>query len=680
MPHPSVTAVTAICFCLLLTPAHAFGAGEVPDDNEWLGYVWRHGDIGNLLPLLPVSFVSNYAFTKLQAKQVYFGNWLRDFSQLLDTTCLDKVHESILRAVAAILAFMEFSLATDGFDVTKERLGVYRHEEHIDNPKGYADDLPEKDARKIDDRLRGPVQEVELEVDPRTGMKNYIAKSGQGWTTSADYVREKLLACIDHKRNDREADSFICLGAAMHTLEDFAAHSNFIELCLREFDGCQEIFAFVGDDSWIKAPGSDQKVPPLTTGTFGAIDILHSFLGEADDRAAIINKGETRTTSFGDLENMQSKLFSSSDFKSAFQAIASVAEKLSSLTPGNSSIASRLQAINAAVTDAKDKPDQTKSADEASDEPFPNLWNAIHPIFKLHDDVQLWTMSNDDTSTVPWLSNAIGDIKTQVDNLAYRSLAAFVEPALNEVRAAAEMAKQQTVDMSKASEIWEPGSTDSNPTHSELAKDHFSNLLNQPAGIIATICLNWSTQRIVKCWDDPSIDVEKTIDEILAIMHHPAFVQDPSDIQRYMQDSVREWWEAHSEEQHTYLLKKLSKESAQDRWNHHDHTMTARDMAGRGTKGFASFPGAWPETTPRPVDDSLREKFVKNIREVADGLRTASNKVVDTAFTVGDKVGVTHAVGLGKSEELDDAVARLAKEHDISEQEVRKKLDLGDTQ
>ncbi|KAF2215352.1 hypothetical protein CERZMDRAFT_110051 [Cercospora zeae-maydis SCOH1-5] len=655
MPRPSVTAVTVIFLCLLLVPAHAFGAGEVPEDNEWLGYVWRHGDIGNLLPLLPVSFVTNHAFTKLQAKQVYFGNWLRDFSQLLDTTCLDKVHESLLRAVVAIIAFMEFGLATDGFDVTKERLGVYRHEEHIDNPK---------DAKKIDERLRGPVQDVELEVDPKTGMKNYIAKSGHGWTTSADCVREKLLACIDHKRNDREADAFICLGAAMHTLEDFAAHSNFIELCLREFDGCQEIFAFVGDNSWIEAPDSKTKVPPLTTGTFGAIDILHSFLGEADDRAAIINRGETRTTSFGDLTNMQSKLFSSSDFKSAFQAIASVAEKLSSLTPGAGNIASQLQSINSAVTDAKKKPDQTKSADKASDEPSPNLWNSIHPIFKLHDDIQLWTMSDDDSSTVPWLSKAIEDIKTRADNLAYRSLAAFVEPALNEVRAAAEMAKQQTVDMSKASEIWEPGSTDSNPTHSELAKDHFSNLLNQPAGIIATICLNWSTQQIVKCWDDPSIDVEKTIDEILAIMHHPAFVRDPSDIQRYMQDSVREWWDAHTEDQHKYLLKKLSKESAQDRWNHHDHTMTARDMAGRGTKGFASFPGAWPETTPRPVDDSVRE----------------NEKVVDAAFTVVDKVGVTKVVGLGKSEELDDAVTRLAKEHDISEEEVRKKLDLGDSQ
>ena len=44
--------------------------------------------------------------------------------------------------------------------------------EHIDNPKGYGEG---EDARKYDPRLRGPVDPRELEIDPRTGMKNYIA-------------------------------------------------------------------------------------------------------------------------------------------------------------------------------------------------------------------------------------------------------------------------------------------------------------------------------------------------------------------------------------------------------------------------------------------------------------------------------------------------------------------------
>tara|TARA_R110002060_G_scaffold15333_4_gene21375 strand:- start:978 stop:1172 length:195 start_codon:yes stop_codon:yes gene_type:complete len=63
---------------------------------------------------------------------------------------------------------LSFGYATEEFEVTEERLGVYRPEEHIDNPKDYADN---KDAREYDQRLRGPVQPMELEIDPSTGMK-----------------------------------------------------------------------------------------------------------------------------------------------------------------------------------------------------------------------------------------------------------------------------------------------------------------------------------------------------------------------------------------------------------------------------------------------------------------------------------------------------------------------------
>jgi len=78
--------------------------------------------------------------------------------------------------------------------VTAEKLGVYRPEEHIDNPKDYADNV---DARQFDQRLRGPVDPREIQVDPRTGMKNYIANEQGGWATSAKYIRDSLLKAID---------------------------------------------------------------------------------------------------------------------------------------------------------------------------------------------------------------------------------------------------------------------------------------------------------------------------------------------------------------------------------------------------------------------------------------------------------------------------------------------------
>lgn len=299
----SLLLITALLCLVLAQPVSAFGAGEVPQGSEFKGFVWRHGDLAEVLKFLPASFITGYRFTKLQRKQIYFGNWLRDFSQVIDTTCLENVPEPILRAIVSVMAFMEFGFATDEFDVTRARLGCYTHVEHIDNPRGYPDN-----AKEVDDRLRGPVDPKELEIDPDTGMKNYIANCGKGWKTSADYIKEQLLACIELGRKGRRKHesaartaAFQHLGAALHTLEDFAAHSNFTELCLHEL-GEDGVFAFVGDECRVQVPhGSDggRKVAPIVTGTFGMLDIFHSLLGEADDKAVLQSKG-----SLGELEGV----------------------------------------------------------------------------------------------------------------------------------------------------------------------------------------------------------------------------------------------------------------------------------------------------------------------------------------------------------------------------------------
>ena len=73
---------------LLAKPAHAFGAGNIPGASGLEGYNWRHGDITDLLLALPFSFKTKLPFTALDVSRVYFGNWLRDFSQLIDAGTL----------------------------------------------------------------------------------------------------------------------------------------------------------------------------------------------------------------------------------------------------------------------------------------------------------------------------------------------------------------------------------------------------------------------------------------------------------------------------------------------------------------------------------------------------------------------------------------------------------------
>ena len=86
---------------------------------------------------------------------------------------------------------------------------MYRPEEHIDNPKDYADNV---DARQFDPRLRGPVDPRELQVDSRTGMKNYMANEQGGWATSTKYIRDSLLKAIDlGRRSVVDADRYEAL-------------------------------------------------------------------------------------------------------------------------------------------------------------------------------------------------------------------------------------------------------------------------------------------------------------------------------------------------------------------------------------------------------------------------------------------------------------------------------------
>ena len=134
---PTLPIVGTLPYIILLSlcfssPAAAFGAGSVPTSSGLFGFNGRHGDVATLLLSIPITMAASSAkMNELNMKRVYFGNWLRDYSQIMDVTMLQKAPEEVLRAIVSILGFMEFGFATREFDVTRERLGVYRPEEHI---------------------------------------------------------------------------------------------------------------------------------------------------------------------------------------------------------------------------------------------------------------------------------------------------------------------------------------------------------------------------------------------------------------------------------------------------------------------------------------------------------------------------------------------------------------------
>ncbi|KAG5982853.1 hypothetical protein E4U55_001260 [Claviceps digitariae] len=620
--------------CILLvvlaiaSTASAFGAGAVPADSEFKEFVWRHGDIAEVLRFLPVSFITQQSFTRLQRRQIYFGNWLRDFSQVVDTTCLENVPEPVLRAIVSVLAMLEFGFATDEFEVTRERLGCYTHVEHIDNPRGY-----DKNAKDVDKRLRGPVDPRELEFDPKSGMKNYIANSSHGWDTSADYIRRQLDKCIQLGRRGRQGDhaaqkeSFIHLGAALHTLEDFSAHSNFIELCLLKM-GETDIFPYVGDKCRVKLPSRFRKrrpVPPLVTGTFGMLDIFHSLLGEADDMAILQSKG-----TLGDLESKMG--YGTMAFDQLFQAIKAAVAAVQNFSSENTALLEQLETVQMIFQKAKDSASSTpepdndgaESVDEVVDANI--LWQAVEPIFFIHDRMKKWLTEESYTSD-PLEENTTGtQLGATTNRFVFEFLGLIIESSVKELRNALRAAKvrvDEEAAQSDSAAVYEDGSTASDPSHSDLSKDHFSNVLNPPAGLVATVTTNWTTQQVVKCWDDPNLRADDTIRKILTILHHPAFPKKRTQIQKYMFDTVEKWWKGMSDEERAVLRTKLTKESIKVR-GHEDHKLTMQDIQGK-KRGPGSFPGSRLEVRPPPARKSFPLQWAVN--EAASDLKWAFGPV-----------------------------------------------------
>ena len=119
----------------LSSPALAFGAGNIVSVSQVAGKNWRHGDIEDTLLELFMSQAGRAKFDRLAVKRVYFGNWLRDYSQAIDVGGLKQLPKETIRVMLWVLSFVTFGFATGEFEVTEERLGCYRPEEHIDNPK-----------------------------------------------------------------------------------------------------------------------------------------------------------------------------------------------------------------------------------------------------------------------------------------------------------------------------------------------------------------------------------------------------------------------------------------------------------------------------------------------------------------------------------------------------------------
>ncbi|KAJ3040862.1 hypothetical protein HDV00_010322 [Rhizophlyctis rosea] len=508
MPSAIFTAMIVLALVCVVFPtrAAAFGAGNIPSLSELEDHAFRHGDIEDILAHIALSSgafgLISKKFKGLDIKRVYFGNWLRDYSQAIDVGALSKVNKQTLMTLVTVLGFLAFNYVTEEFEVTEQRLGCYRAEEHIDNPKGYPED-----AQSYDSRLRGPVNPRELEIDPRTGLKNYIANEQGGWATSTAYVRRSIEMSVQAARNNDQYEAFRCLGQALHTLEDYPAHSNFVELCLIEL-GYNRVFPFVGESTAIRQ-GRNGPIYPVITGTFGAADFVHSLLGEATDHA-----------SQASITNVNAKL----------------AEAESGRSVGDDELLNLLGQVPGMDDFSREirSDERTRAAPNASPE---QIRGEIWKWLVLRD--QIVKKVDQIIASIPGLEWLTEKISEAIQLFIWGKLEPYLRPMISEVVSKLQSASSVIVGQDTQMEVFNnPRCTD--PTHSVLSKDHFDLYLNEPAGKVAKYIVQNVVPAVVAAWSsgNPSDAVRMAME----VFVHPADMGfQKSQFQMGMINVVREW-------------------------------------------------------------------------------------------------------------------------------------------
>ncbi|OLL25255.1 hypothetical protein NEOLI_000831 [Neolecta irregularis DAH-3] len=438
MASRHIFAVFLIFLCI--SSVAAFGAGHIPSYAYLKQKAFRHGNIGDIvadLIMRPASglFSKNTKFSGLMVKQIYFGNWLRDYSQIVDIGTLGRgIKLGALRVLVWALGFATFGC----------KLGCYRPEEHIDNPKGYGED---EDPKALDKRLRGSVDPEEYAVDPRTGMNNYIANEDGGWATSAGYVRTSLELCIEYGRryetSKNEADlfeAFRLLGQSLHTLEDFSAHSNYCELALIEL-GYNNVFAHVGSNTKIELNRKSvyplgiplycwRDLDPAVTGIFGGADFMYSLLGEANDHLLQSSIEPISQTGVGDLRNK----FRASNSDGNIDFLKNLLSKM----PGESTNGLKQQMDQIAKTS-----DEARESGSVADLDPEDLARRVYPILEFRDKVAKIIENTIDQARACWLqllnqkipgfSELVEQLTNSLATFVLAQLEPFISPIIGQV-------------------------------------------------------------------------------------------------------------------------------------------------------------------------------------------------------------------------------------------------------
>jgi hypothetical protein len=326
--------------------------------------------------------------------------------------------------------------------------------------------------------------------------------------------------------------------------------------------GERDIFPHVGRRTAVQLPQCRHPVFPIVTGTFGGVDFLHSVCGEFDDK-----------TTQSEIEELEGTLQGYQNGQQDNSILQDLLEKVPSGVFGDKDEAGKASelkqnAVNHQMQNARISPRQPEEWTRY----LMDVQEQISPIIQFHDEIML--SITETIEKIPILPDLIEQIQEEVNKFVFSLLAPYVVPIINQVKNELNTGSNEIIQSSldKQHIVFSDDSS-SDPTHSMLSKDHFSNILNEPAGKVARQTVQWVVPQIVACWDDERIDADRTLTRIITgILHHPAlkdYGQDgASDGRHLMFKVVEQWWAEKSEREKDGLREQLSRRGVESGRNH----------------------------------------------------------------------------------------------------------------
>ena len=320
-------------------------------------------------------------------------------------------------------------------------------------------------------------------------------------------------------------------------------------------------FPHVGRQTMINIPGARQPVYPVVTGTFGSMDFISSVVGEFGDKAAQSELQELQ----GTIEQSEKDQNNSSILKALFEQLPSSllggdqAGKADELQTNSQAAQMQQMSIN-----PREPEELTRQMQEISKQ--------IYPILEWHDEIMKSIMET--IEQIPVLPALIDQVTDQINIFVFTLLAPFVLPIINQVKTELSTGSSAVIQSSlKEQHIVFSDDRCSDPTHSMLSKDHFTNHLNEPAGRVACSIIRWVVPQLMACWDDERIDVNRTLNRVVnGVFHHPTmrdYGDDGAvDCRRIMFNIVQQWWSGKDDSERAYLRDALSREGVEQGRNH----------------------------------------------------------------------------------------------------------------